>query len=594
MNESEETKTNYVLVGYFNKIFKHLLNSQPAKIVPYIFDYPKKNEFDLINLLVKNMNRKSMGEIVNKLLLFQEEGMEDFLQRRLELLEKVFEELKLSNEEDKYKCICSSLITVFYDKEFFGEFMKETKFLDIIYTILDQAQNDSKKLIEVLHLLVNIHENILKNFDGRVTVSLAQENPMDFLSMLGGIYGMEETPQLEKSPELEQVVGKCCVTLLELIKKNEFNFIKDLDDFSSQENNTFMPTYLKEQKKLGMKKLAQIEFFRTILDLVVNVYSKYEDKEIKDLILDIIKIAQEKKLFWKIHQIFFDFPFCNIYQTYYSQIMDIILNENAPEEIIKNVLIEKGEKEEKNLVSIFMDKMLKKMEFQFKSERKAFHPNYAFEISILTKIIESTNETVKEIIKDNKNFSVFDSILGQDINSVYNQKLLYNPEKDNIQMGINLDQEKEAPPLQYFCNKNIMDVLKEDNDIYSLYLEGGDYEKALSEKKEREKAEQEERRKLNEEGKKIIQDTEEEIGLDNQINNNEEKNEEQKINQNEKEEKEEKEEQHLENENPLEGPEIESSSEETDEDKSFNDVNYWNVSPNIDKKTESNILNDLD
>ena len=127
-----------------------------------------------------------MGEIVNKLLLFQEEGMEDFLQKRLELLEKVFEELKISNEEDKYKCICSSLITVFYDKEFFGEFMKETKFLDIIYTILDQAQNDSKKLIEVLHLLVNIHENILKNFDGRVTVSLAQENPMDFLSMLGG------------------------------------------------------------------------------------------------------------------------------------------------------------------------------------------------------------------------------------------------------------------------------------------------------------------------------------------------------------------------------------------------------------------------
>ena len=129
MNESEETKTNYVLVGYFNKIFKHLLNTQPAKIVPYIFDYPKKNEFDLINLLVKNMNRKSMGEIVNKLLLFQEEGMEDFLQKRLELLEKVLEELKISNEEDKYKCICASLISVFYDKEFFGEFMKETKFL---------------------------------------------------------------------------------------------------------------------------------------------------------------------------------------------------------------------------------------------------------------------------------------------------------------------------------------------------------------------------------------------------------------------------------------------------------------------------------
>ena len=244
-----------------------------------------------------------------------------------------------------------------------------------------------------------------------------------------------------------------------------------------------------------------------------------------------------------------------------------------------------------------MDKMLNEMEFQFNKERKAFNPNYSFEISILTKILDSTNETVKEIIKENKNFAVFDSILGQDINSVYNQKLLYNPEKDNIQMGINLDQEKEVPPLQYFCNKNIMDVLKEDNEIYSLYLQGGDYEKALSEKKEREKAEQEERRKLNEEGKKIIQDTEEEIGLNNQINENEGKNEEQEVNQNEKEGKEGKEgkeEEHVENENPSDVPEIESSSEETEDDKSFNDVNYWNVSYNVDEKKGNDIINALD
>ena len=592
LNESEETKTNYVLVGYFNKIFKHLLNCQANKIVPYIFDYPKKNEFDLLNSLVKNMNRKSMGEIVNKLLLFQEEGMEDFLPKRLELLERVFEELKLANEEDKYKCICSSLITVFYDKEFFNEFMKETKFLNTIYDILEQAQNDSKKLIEVLHLLVNIHENILKNFDGRVTTSLAQENPMDFLSMLGGMYGMEETTQMEKSPELDLVVEKACITLLGLIKKNGFNFINDLDDYSSKENSSFMATYQKVQKKLGMKKLAQIEFFRTILDLVVNVHAKYDDQVIKDLILDIIKSAQEKKLFWKMHQLFLEFPFCNIYQTYYNQIMDIVLNERSPEELVKSVLIEKDEKGEKNLVLIFMDKMLKEMEFKFNSGRKAFHPNYSYEISILTKIIDSTNEFVKEIIKDNKNLSVFDSILGQDINSVFNQKLLYTAEKDNFQMGNNTEPEKEAPPLQYFCNKNIMQVLQEDNDIYSIYLKGGDYEKILQEKKEREKNEQEERRKLNEEGKKIIEDTEEDIGLGNPINDNNdnnENNEEPENNQNEN-----NEEQDInQNENPFAVPEVESSSEENEEEKMFNDVNYWET-PMPDEQAKNDALKDLD
>lgn len=97
--------------------------------------------------------------------------------------------------------------------------------------------------------------------------------------------------------------------------------------------------------------------------------------------------------------------------------------------------------------------------------------------------MKSTNEFVKEFIKDNKNLSVFHDILGQDINSLFNQKLLYNNQKDNIQLGANIALENEEVPLQYFCKKNFMEVLKEDNEIYSTYLEGGDYEKLLAEKK---------------------------------------------------------------------------------------------------------------
>jgi len=82
--------------------------------------------------------------------------------------------------------------------------------------------------------------------------------------------------------------------------------------------------------------------------------------------------------------------------------------------------------------------------------------------------------------------------LGSDINYVFNQKLLYDNEKD-IQIVTNIALEKEEAPLQYYCNKNFMEVLEEDNEIYSTYLEGGDYEKLLTEKKEREKQEQEER-----------------------------------------------------------------------------------------------------
>ena len=133
--------------------------------------------------------------------------------------------------------------------------------------------------------------------------------------------------------------------------------------------------------------------------------------------------------------------------------------------------------------------------------------------------------------------------------------------------------------------------MQEDNEIYSLYLEGGDYEDTLNKKKERENNEREQRRKLNEGEKKIIQDPEEEIGLGNPINDNKEGNNgEQENNQNEKEEKEEE---HFENQNPFDVPEVqevESFSEETEEDKSFNEVNYWSI-PGIKPEDGDNLLN---
>ena len=587
LNESEETKSNYVLVGYFYKILNHLFNSQSTKIVQYLFDYPKKNEFDVLGLIVKNMKRKSMGEIVNKLLLFQEEGGEDFLQKRLELLEKVLEELKETTEEDKYECICSTLENTFYNKGFFLEFMKDPKFLDMMYTILEQSQSLPKKLMAVLKLFINIHENILKNLDNRCTTSVAQENPMDFLSMFNGGYALEEPSQKEINPEMEQILTKVFTNLITLIEKNNFNFLNDLDDYSQPENGEFMTTYQVKQKKLGMKKLSQIEFFRTILDILVNTYFKYEEQPIRDSIINIINKAQEKKIFWKMHKLFLDFPFCNLYQTFYSQILDIILNENSPECLIKYTFLEEEGEDKKNLIQIFIDKTIKEMEFKFISGRTAFHPNYSFQISILNKIIESTNPFVVDLIKDDKNLAVFDKILGKEVDAIFKQKLLLSGDKD-IQLGPNIpSMTKEEDDLKYFGKKNFMELLEEDNQIYDVYLKGGDYEKLLNEKKEREKKEQEERKKLEEEvnegGEEEGEEQNIQTGLGESINNFDDGGEQEGEVQKDEEEFKEK----------LDSG-TEEVSEETEEDKSFNDVNFWKPSIKPDDNIMNAVLNDLD
>ena len=584
LKESEETKTNYVLVGYFYKILNHLFNSQQSKIVQYLFDYPKKNEFDVLGLMVKNMRRKSMGEIINKLLLFQDDSGDEFLPKKLELLEKVLEELKETDEEDKYECICSTLESTFYNKGFFIEFMKVPKLLELIYSILENTKNDSKKLIAILRLLINIHENILKNEEDRCTISLAPENPMDFLSMFNGTYNLDEGNQKDSDPDLQKTVDVLILKLISFIEKSNLNFMNDLDDYISKENNEFMSTYQVSQKKLGMKKLTQVEFFRTIIDVLINTYAKFDVDQIRNSVINIFNIAQEKKIFWKLHNMFFDFPFCNLYQSLYLQIIDIILNDNSPKELIEYTFKEKEGENEKNLIEILINKVVNEMQFKYTSGNISFHPNYSFEVSILNKVLASSNAYLKELINDNKNLLAFDKILGQEIDNIFNQKLLLNPEKD-ITMGPNIPFDKEEPSLKYFGKKNFMELLEEDNSIYSVYLKGEDYETLLSEKKERELIEQEERKKL--EDKNYNEGPEEEMvpGLGDSINivddnNNVEKEEVQK----EEEEVKEKAE---------EGNEEEASSE-TEEEKSFNDVNYWKTEIIPDDNIMSAILNDLD
>ena len=584
LKESEETKTNYVLVGYFYKILNHLFNSQQSKIIQYLFDYPKKNEFDVLGLMVKNMRRKSMGEIINKLLLFQDDSGDEFLPKKLELLEKVLEELKETDEEDKYECICSTLESTFYNKGFFIEFMKVPKLLELIYSILENTKNDSKKLIAILRLLINIHENILKNEEDRCTISLAPENPMDFLSMFNGTYNLDEGNQKDSDPDLQKTVDVLILKLISFIEKSNLNFMNDLDDYISKENNEFMSTYQVSQKKLGMKKLTQVEFFRTIIDVLINTYAKFDVDQIRNSVINIFNIAQEKKIFWKLHNMFFDFPFCNLYQSLYLQIIDIILNDNSPKELIEYTFKEKEGENEKNLIEILINKVVNEMQFKYTSGNISFHPNYSFEVSILNKVLASSNAYLKELINDNKNLLAFDKILGQEIDNIFNQKLLLNPEKD-ITMGPNIPFDKEEPSLKYFGKKNFMELLEEDNSIYSVYLKGEDYETLLSEKKERELIEQEERKKL--EDKNYNEGPEEEMvpGLGDSINivddnNNVEKEEVQK----EEEEVKEKAE---------EGNEEEASSE-TEEEKSFNDVNYWKTEIIPDDNIMSAILNDLD
>ena len=164
-----------------------------------------------------------MGDIISKLLLFNDESDENFPKKKMGLLRRVLEELKISNEQDKYQCICSMLEGAFYNKNFVSDFMKEQDFIEILYSILDDTKNETKKIISIMKLLIRINENILKNIEGRCTPVIEQENPMEIINMFSNNYAMEETNK-EPNPDMEQNIKNAIINLFKSLEKNKFVF----------------------------------------------------------------------------------------------------------------------------------------------------------------------------------------------------------------------------------------------------------------------------------------------------------------------------------------------------------------------------------
>ena len=607
LKQSKETVTNHVLVGYFYKILNHLISSQSSKIVQYIFDYPKKSKFDVLDSIVVNLNRKSMGSIVNKLLLFSDEGIE-LNDKKMLLVQRMLEELEKCTEKDKYECICEVLASTLTNKTFYISLMSNQKLVELLFSLLEKSVDNPKKLISIINLLIKVNENVLKNFSSTCTKNLTPENPLDFMSLFNydNSYPLDEK-QINKE-EMDEINKNVLLSLFNTLKKTEFKFLEDLGVYN-QDNEEFLTTYQQKQKKIGMKKLAQIEFLRTILDIFVNsYYNKFHETEIEEL----IKIIKDKNIFYNCHKLFFDFPFSNIYQAYYNQIIEIVMNQNAPECLVEYFFKYSDEKGEKNLVTDLMEHFFNNMKLTFNSSNKSFNPCFSYEITLLNKINQTDNEHLKNLFNEDNNLKVFDEVLGEEINHIFNQKLLLTDT-----LGANLGTEEEKP-LPTFGKANFLEILEEDTNIYNIYKEGGNYKTKLEEKIEREKAEKEkaEKEKADQEivgeeeenkDEHIHQDDDEEneegveeIGVDregdeegekkNEAEENEKEDDEEKEKEKEKEEKEEKEKEDEENNDDKRS----TSTEESAEEKKYNEVNFWAapITPNDD--IMSAILNDIE
>ena len=518
LKESEETRKNYVLEGYFHRILSNLLTmDKNGKLIKYLLNYPRKEEFDVLHHFVKNMTRKSknMFNIIQKLLLYKEESnpgthlypelfKDRIKEKKIILLKLLLEELDLTQEEVKYECICDSLSALMSKTQFLENEYKDLNPLEYLYNILSNAKNNHKKSSYIFGLLIKINENILKLFDSRCTPIVEEENEEstnDIMSMYNsynymgyyntGSFGASNRYSQMPEDNRSSILEKILKNLFDILEKNKLEFLDDFGTCDPELNKDFITTYLEKQRKIGIKKITEVEYLRTLFDIFINAcYAEYYSDKVEIL----INLAEEKNIYWNLHNLFFLFPFSNIYQIYYSQIIDIIININSPKCLIDSFFFEKTNK--KNLVDIYIEKILSNTKFEFKlTNTKVLSPIFSFMINLLNKINTTDNLYLSEnYLHSNEKFQTFIEIFGKDIDTIFTQKLLSNGINNSSYQGFNfLDKSEEK--LNYFGKKNFMELLEEDYDIYKLYENGEEYKDVLDKKRKRIKKEKEEKEK---------------------------------------------------------------------------------------------------
>ena len=471
--DKEGAQENYVLIGYFYKILNTIINIHGVKIVQYLYDFPKKDEFDILNILVNHMNRKSMCDIIRKLLTFEDDLMDKYEEKKIGLFEKILDKLNSCDDNDKYDCICDCLYLTMNNSKFFDSFMKRDYLLKKVYNIFFDCKknNNNKKSISIFKLLVKINENILQRFEVHFT-----ENPINNnIEMNEFLYGTSfpKENDVSSKSENQEILKNFLNCLFEILENNQFNFI----DININEEE-FTTTYMKKQKKIGLLKIKQTEYISSLIEIFVNSFgSKYHENKIDILINNMNK----KGIFWSLHDMFFSYIFSNIYQMLYKRIMEIVLNEHSPKNLTKAFFFEEVNKK-RNIIDLYIEKEISN-EMKFNNSLTntyTFNPCFAFINSILYQIYTSQNNEIRKILEENNDIHIFVEIMVEEFENFFQYKLLYQDPLDAF--CSNTTEANEPSP---FCNKSIYEIFEENCMIYNKYKNGEDYKILLKEKKER-------------------------------------------------------------------------------------------------------------
>lgn len=262
---------NYVLSGYFFKIFNHLFNFKKENLLTFCF----KNNSEILKKLILNLDRKSICDCLFKLLtdITIEKIIDNSQEIKIKILVEIFEEIE-NFESEALMNLSDLIIDCLGNKKFYFIFIEEkifSKILDLLkkdYTNTDTNPTNKNDVFKCVIKIMNfLNENILKEFGNKIITPLNNNNTnsedanndpnlFSFNAINLGQYELDEdfdNNNNKISPEeIKQKLDKnypiLCEISFEIIKE----FIKSDEDL--QNAKLINTTFNKEKRALGTKR----------------------------------------------------------------------------------------------------------------------------------------------------------------------------------------------------------------------------------------------------------------------------------------------------------------------------------------------------
>jgi len=410
---------NFVLSGYFSKIFNHLMNLRGSHVLKYLF-YQRN---DLISCFIKHMNRKAISECVYRILIAFTDDIKDATEHKVAIIDKILSEIE-NNDPEKVDNISDLLLECLTNRKFYYIFISNVKLLEKLHrsVVRNLDQSISKDLIKIL---AKINENILKDFGNAVTPVFAHDNNDNMFNFnnIEANMNIDDDSSLNYNTKSSNGfnIKNHLDAIFDILSESSLQIIAD---FTRTDNDSVITTTYDQKKRiLGAKKLAEFEYLKTIIDILINGYAsnlfidKLNESVEKIIKTDLFKVAIEN---------FIEFEFNNVYQKYFEQLMILTVNKYTPEELIKHVFVDC------NFLNLLITNCENNLKFKFNSGKEINSGFFPVLCEIALHVSASENVYLKEITDKNERFKNFCKYFVEPIKNRFNQGLLYNIQATKI------------------------------------------------------------------------------------------------------------------------------------------------------------------